>query len=172
MKVHDCLRKGLLVTYQLIIHLRLHIRSTFHRPTDFPDPNFYKWYTNSTTGFFYIYIYIYIHGSVHREPNIITAQQDANSYVYWTVHHLTGWINWTNLMSLYESFWLLNVFLMLLHSSSGAYDCMWVYCSVSKQNNTPTYSRQLLRMNIIAFETRWTIKNFHKVTSSWFNLFN
>jgi hypothetical protein len=139
------------------------------------------------------------------------------SYVYWTVHHLTSWINRTNLMSLYESFLLLNLFRMLLHSSSGADDCMWVYCSVSvcagvmvrfgwsrvvrcrlehyraptciripphssrtapihqyipKQSNTPTYSRQLLRSNVITFETSWAIKNFHKVTSSWFNLFN
>ena len=41
-----------------------------------------------------------------------------------------------------------------------------------RQSSTPTYSRQLLRMNVIAFETCWAIKNFHKVTSSWFNLFN
>ena len=34
-------------------------------------------------------------------------------------------------MSLYESILLLNMFRMLLHSSSGADDCMWVYCSVS-----------------------------------------
>jgi hypothetical protein len=33
-------------------------------------------------------------------------------------------------MSLYESFLLLNMFRILLHSSSGAGDCMWVYCSV------------------------------------------
>ena len=37
---------------------------------------------------------------------------------------LTSWINWTNLMSLYEIFLLLNMFRMLLHSSSGAGDCM------------------------------------------------
>ena len=30
-------------------------------------------------------------------------------------------------MSLYESFLLLNMFRMLLRSSSGAGDCMWVY---------------------------------------------
>jgi len=41
-----------------------------------------------------------------------------------------------------------------------------------KQNNTPTYSRRLLRINVITFKTCWAIKNFHKVTSSWFNLFN
>ena len=41
-----------------------------------------------------------------------------------------------------------------------------------KQNNTPTYSRRLLRMNVITFETCWAIKNFHKVTSSWLNLFS
>jgi len=29
-----------------------------------------------------------------------------------------------------------------------------------------------MRMNVITFETRWAIKNSHKVTSSWFNLFN
>ena len=45
--------------------------------------------------------------------------------------YLFSWINWTNLMSLYESFSLLNMFRMLLHSSSGVGDCMWVYCSVS-----------------------------------------
>ena len=76
-----------------------------------------------------------------------------------------SWINWTNLISLYESFLLLNMFRMFLHSSSGADESMWVYCSVSvctgvlvrfgwsrvvsecrlehcsntpKQNNTPT----------------------------------
>ena len=41
-----------------------------------------------------------------------------------------------------------------------------------KQNNTPTYSPRFLRMNVITFDTCWAIKNFHKVTSSWFNLFN
>ena len=34
-------------------------------------------------------------------------------------------------MSLYESFVLLIMFRMLLHSSSGDDDCMWVYFSVS-----------------------------------------
>jgi len=33
-------------------------------------------------------------------------------------------------MSLYESFLLLNMFRMLLHSSSGAGDCLYVYCSI------------------------------------------
>jgi len=33
-------------------------------------------------------------------------------------------------MSLYESFLLLNMFQMLLHSSKGAGDCTQVYCSV------------------------------------------
>jgi len=40
-----------------------------------------------------------------------------------------------------------------------------------KHSSTPTYSRQLLRMNVITFETCWAIKNFQKLTSSWFNLF-
>ena len=36
------------------------------------------------------------------------------TYVYWTVHHLLCI--------------LLNIFRMLVHSSSGACDCVWVYC--------------------------------------------
>jgi len=41
-----------------------------------------------------------------------------------------------------------------------------------KQSSTPTHSHQILRMNVITFETCWAIKSFHKMTSSWFNLFN
>jgi len=41
-----------------------------------------------------------------------------------------SWINWIIFISLYESFLLLNMFRMLLRSSSEAGDCMWVYCSV------------------------------------------
>ena len=50
-------------------------------------------------------------------------------------------------MSLYESFLLLNMFRILLHSSSGADDCMCVYCSVSdttllqpNRTNTPVHT--------------------------------
>ena len=43
---------------------------------------------------------------------------------------------------------------------------------LSLQSSIPTDSHQLLRMNVIAFETCCAIKNFHKVTSSWFSLFN
>ena len=43
---------------------------------------------------------------------------------------------------------------------------------LSLQSSTLTDSHQLLMMNVIAFETCWAIKNFHKVTSSWLNLFN
>ena len=110
-------------------------------------------------------------------------------------------------MSLYEGFLLLKMLRVLLHSSSGAGGCMWVYCSVwvctgvlvrlehysaptcirippnssrtapihqhtPRQSSTATYNRQLLWMNVIAFEACWAIKNLHKVTSSWFNLFN
>jgi hypothetical protein len=113
---------------------------------------------------------------------------------------------------------MLKMFRMLLLSSSGVDDCMWVYCSVSvctgvlvrfgwsrvvsecklkhftaetytrippysswtapihqytpKQSSTPTYSRQLLRMNVIIFETCWAIKYFPNVTSSCFSSFN
>ena len=110
-------------------------------------------------------------------------------YVYWTVHQLTSWIIWTEVMSLYmKVFLLLNMFRMLLHSSSGTGDCMYVHCSVPvctgaptcirippyssrtapiyqytpKQSSTHTYSRQLLRMNVITFETCWAIKTFIK----------
>jgi hypothetical protein len=51
------------------------------------------------------------------------------SYVYRTVHHLDSWIKIDQLMSL--AFFLLNMFRMLVHSSSGACDCVWVYCSGS-----------------------------------------
>ena len=33
--------------------------------------------------YIYIYIYIYIYGSVHRESNLITVQQDATYSVYY-----------------------------------------------------------------------------------------
>ena len=68
----------------------------------------------------YIYIYIYIYST-----NIATEYFKHGIYLcLLDVNHLTSWINWTNLMSLYESFLLLNMFRMLLHSSSGAGDCM------------------------------------------------
>ena len=35
------------------------------------------------------------------------------------------------MMSLALFYFLLNMFLMLVHSSSGACDCVWVYCSGS-----------------------------------------
>ena len=47
-----------------------------------------------------------------------------------------------------------------------------IHKHLSLQSSTPTYSRRLLRMNVMTFETCWAIKNFHKVTSGWFNLFN
>ena len=53
-----------------------------------------------------------------------------DSYVYWTVDHLDSWIKIDQLMSLALSF-LLNMFRMLVHSSSGSCDCVWVYCSGS-----------------------------------------
>jgi len=43
-----------------------------------------------------------------------------------------SWINWTSLMSLYESFLLLNMFRILLHSSSGATDCNGSLCLIWK----------------------------------------
>ena len=33
---------------------------------------------------------------------VITQRSQSISYVYWTVHHRTSWIDWTNLMSLYQ----------------------------------------------------------------------
>jgi hypothetical protein len=48
-------------------------------------------------------------------------------YVYWTMHHLDSWIKIDQVMSLV--LFLLNMFQMLVHSSSGACDCVWVYCS-------------------------------------------
>jgi len=113
-------------------------------------------------------------------------------YVYWTVHHLTSWINWTNLMSLNESFYCSTSFeCYYIHPQEPATVCRYIvlfrcvlvywlsaptcirippYSSrtapihqyTPKQNNTPTYSRRLLRMNVITFETCWAIKTFVK----------
>jgi len=63
--------------------------------------------------------------------NKLVVKQDFVRWIKRDQLDVTCWINWTNLMSLYESFVLLNMFRMLLHSSSGADECMWVYCSVS-----------------------------------------
>jgi len=35
-------------------------------------------------------IYIYIHGSVHRESNLIIVQQDATYSVYYIFVHVSG----------------------------------------------------------------------------------
>ena len=112
---------------------------------------------------------------------------------------ITIWINWTNLMSLYEIFYCSTFFewyytdpqeLATICGCVALFRCVVrsaptciripPYSSrtapiqqyTPKQSNTPTYSRQLLRMSVIALETCWAIKNFHKMTSSWFNLFN
>jgi hypothetical protein len=125
-----------------------------------------------------------------REMSLNHTQK--TTYVYWTVRHRTRWINWTNSMSLYEIFNCSTCFeCYYTHPQELATVCGWKICAPAcirippyssrtapihhytpKQSNTPTYSRQLLRMSVIALETRWAIKNFHKVTSSWFNLFN
>ena len=42
-----------------------------------------------------------------------------------------SWIKIDKLMSLGLFYFLFNVFRMLVHSSSGACDCVWVYCSGS-----------------------------------------
>jgi hypothetical protein len=51
-------------------------------------------------------------------------------------------------MSLYESFLLLNMFRMLLHSSSGAGDCMYVYCTTCSNLHSDTTLLQPNRTNI------------------------
>jgi hypothetical protein len=57
-----------------------------------------------------------------------------DSCVYWTVQHLTSWIKWTNLMSLYESFFVAqhvsNVITFILRSRRiyvGVLFCFGVY---------------------------------------------
>jgi len=126
-------------------------------------------------------------------------------YVYWTVPHLTSLINWTNLTSLYESFYCSTCFecyyihpqeltavcgctvlfrcvLMCAGWSASAPTCTRIppfssrtapiHQYTPKHSNSPKYRGQLLRMNVITLETCWAIKNLHKVTSIWFNLFN
>jgi len=49
-----------------------------------------------------------------------------------------------------------------LHSDIPSYSSRTapIHQYTPKQNNTPTYSRRLLRMNVITFGTCWTIKTF------------
>ena len=90
----------------------------------------------------YIYIYIYIYIFVGYECVCIRLMHRLHSYlqnkflqvlmvfyVYWTVHHLDSWIKIDQLMSL-ALFFAQHVS-MLVHSSWGACDCVWVYCSGS-----------------------------------------
>jgi len=62
----------------------------------------------------------------HRRNTQIKVR---NLYVYWTVHHLDSWIKIDLLMSLAVLFHYLplNMFRMLVHPSSGAYDLLWIY---------------------------------------------
>ena len=95
-----------------------------------------------------------------------------------------SWINWTNMMSLYESFFYCSTCFacyyihpqepatvcrcIVVFRLLSAPTCIWIppYSSrtapihqyTPKHNNTPTYSRRLLRMNVITFETCWAIK--------------
>ena len=66
--------------------------------------------------------------------NLLQKTNRPDSYVYWTAHHLTSWINWTNLMSLYESFFIAqhvsNVITFILRSWRlyvGVLFCFGVY---------------------------------------------
>ena len=130
-------------------------------------------------------LFILLYSSVLMSS--LASNNVPGSYGYWTAHHLTSWINWTNLMSLYESFFYCSAcfecYYIHPQEPATAPTCILIppYSSrtapihqyTPEQNNTPTYSRRLLRMNVITFETCWAKKkNFHKVTSSWFNLFN
>ena len=110
--------------------------------------------------------------------------------------YTTSWINWTNLMSLYEIFYCSTCFecyythpqeLATICGCVALFRCVLAYWCGSagvglyliagwstsatpaephqytpKQSNTPIYSRQLLRMSVIALETCWAIKTFIK----------
>jgi len=79
-----------------------------------------------------------------------------HSYVYWTVHHLTSWINWTNLSSLYGSFLLLNMFRMLLHSSSGADDSRIPHpTSAEPHQYTSTHRNRAVHPHTVASSWGW-----------------
>ena len=111
---------------------------------------------------------------------VIWLKLESRSYIYWTVHHLTSWINWTNLMSLYESFYCSTCFeCYYIHPQEPAtlcrciaqFQCVLVYWWGSAGvgwfpnagwSSTPTYSRRLPRINVITFETCWAIKTFIK----------
>ena len=119
-------------------------------------------------------LFILLYSSVLMSS--LASNNVPGSYGYWTAHHLTSWINWTNLMSLYESFFYCSAcfecYYIHPQEPATAPTCILIppYSSrtapihqyTPKQNNTPTYSRQLLRMNVITFETCWAIKTFIK----------
>jgi len=105
-----------------------------------------------------------------------------------------SWIKIDQLMSLALLFHcvLFNMFRMLVHPSSGACDLLWKHCFSLHKDTTPpqpnhtvtpthiepeqyntwnkfTVSHKLLRMDVLTFETCWTVNSeiIKLVTSSW-----
>jgi len=95
--------------YQLLIipptHTHMHVRAAYNSWTSKQDQS-------SSGSPCWTAAAVLILCTCHR--SLDWTLELSKSYFYWTVHHLTSWINWTNLMSLYESFLLLNMFRMLL----------------------------------------------------------
>ena len=120
-----------------------------------------------------------------RNDLVVLLDIVLHSYVYWTVHHLDIWVKRDQLdvTCFIISLYMLNMFRMLIHPSSGACDLcvelfrglhwsgsMW-FQHTSNQINvsheiTQHISRKLLRMDVLTFETCWALYK-EQVTSRW-----
>jgi len=92
---------------------------------------------------------------------------DVTSWKFFIAQHVSNVITF-----ILRSWWLYVGVLLCIRIPPYSSRTAPIHQYTPKHNNTPTYSHQLLMMNVITFETCWAIKNFHKVTSSWFSLFN
>jgi hypothetical protein len=74
------------------------------------------------TGLFYFYDWSSLFHLVGEHTLIYI------SYGYWTVHHLTSWINWTNLMSLHENIYCSTCFeCYYIHPQEPATACRYIF---------------------------------------------
>jgi hypothetical protein len=115
---------------QLVMQHTLHVKPPFLLAYEHGNMICWSWNILKSTFYWYTRHDTITKHSLVSETVTTKTSGKSDKLMMQRFHHSSR-INWTNLMSLYESFLLLNMFRMLLHSSSGADDCMWVYCSVS-----------------------------------------
>ena len=128
----------------------------------------------------------YICSSAHHNSRLKKSnkmQQYADSYPYWTMHHLDSWIKIDQLMSLALFFaqHVSNASTFTFRSLQLCvgillwFDVCWCYGVVrlgwcgNLMQAAATISRKLLKMDVLTFETRWAVNSgiIKQVTSSW-----